>query len=170
MRGKRTFSFVTQNSTIFQKKMKLIELVIPPMIAADANGTDRTVNAGSTHVQLTGARVWVTYACPSAAHACCVLCMHGILADAHKRLLDASTRQNRTSDRVLAAGNAQAGRNDGVAESSNTGQADGAYLHWTPARAQGLRFKSRVVNARSGTLENKNKKSRGSSGAPGELD
>ena len=63
-------------------------------------------------------RMYITYACTSAAHACCVLCMHGILADAHKRLLDASTRQNRTSDRVLAAGNGQAGRNDGVAESS----------------------------------------------------
>ena len=59
MRGKRTFSFVTQNSTIFQKKMKVIELVIPLMIAADANGTDRTVTAGSTHVQLTGTRVCI---------------------------------------------------------------------------------------------------------------
>ena len=90
-------------------------------------------------------RMYITYACTSAAHACCVLCMHGILADAHKRILDASTRQNRTSDRVLAAGNGQAGRNDGVAESTNAGQSGGAYLHWAPARAQGLRFKSRVV-------------------------
>ena len=114
-------------------------------------------------------RMYITYACTSAAHACCVLCMHGILADAHKRILDASTRQNRTSDRVLAAGNGQAGRNDGVAESSKGKQ---AVLTCT-----GLQRGRRACdlnpawwNARSGTLENNNKKSRGSSGARCELD